>query len=177
MDFVVKKELASGTTWQHITTMVAIFAQPKVTQRSKSSNVVSPIMNIMNILMVIWYWVIINIKLSGWWLPIELQWITMNLTFSQEHPHLSRGWSLSPAAYLQRSLRILWSQAWLSLLMMENVEFAICGIWSSRLLSIHKLKLFLFPPRPSFSPESGGRVNPRMAIEEIRRHGTIRLEK
>ena len=129
-----KKELASGTTWQHITTMVAIFAQPKVTQRSKSSNVVSPIMNIMNILMVIWYWVIINIKLSGWWLPIELQWITMNLTFSQEHPHLSRGWSLSPAAYLQRSLRILWSQAWLSPLMMENIEFSIREIWPSRLL-------------------------------------------
>ena len=40
--------------------MVVIFAQPKVTQRSKSSNVVSPIMNIMNILMVILYWVIIN---------------------------------------------------------------------------------------------------------------------
>jgi hypothetical protein len=29
----------------------------------------------------------------------------------------------------------------------------------------------------SFSPESGGRVKPRRAIEEMRTQGTIRLKK
>jgi hypothetical protein len=37
--------------------------------------------------------------------------------------------------------------------------------------------IIMFSPRPSFSPESGGRVKPRMAMEEMRRQGTIRLEK
>ena len=32
-------------------------------------------------------------------------------------------------------------------------------------------------PRVSFSPESGGRVKPSSAMEEIRTHGTIRLKK
>ena len=32
-------------------------------------------------------------------------------------------------------------------------------------------------PRDSFSPESGGSVNPKTAIEAIRTHGTIRLKK
>ena len=32
-------------------------------------------------------------------------------------------------------------------------------------------------PRVSFSPESGGRVNPRRAIEEMSTQGTIRLKK
>ena len=30
-------------------------------------------------------------------------------------------------------------------------------------------------PRDNFSPESGGRVKSRTAIEEIRRQGTIKL--
>ena len=33
------------------------------------------------------------------------------------------------------------------------------------------------PPKESFSPESGGSVKARMAIEEIRMHGMIRLKK
>ena len=32
-------------------------------------------------------------------------------------------------------------------------------------------------PKVSFSPESGGSVNPRSAIEEMRTQGTIRLKK
>ena len=32
-------------------------------------------------------------------------------------------------------------------------------------------------PRDSFSPESGGRVKSRTAIEEMRRQGTIKLKK
>ena len=32
-------------------------------------------------------------------------------------------------------------------------------------------------PRVSFSPESGGRVKPRRAMEEMRTQGTIRLKK
>ena len=32
-------------------------------------------------------------------------------------------------------------------------------------------------PRDSFSPESGGRVNPRTAMLDMRRQGMIRLEK
>ena len=32
-------------------------------------------------------------------------------------------------------------------------------------------------PSVSFSPESGGRVNPRRAIEEMSTQGTIRLKK
>ena len=32
-------------------------------------------------------------------------------------------------------------------------------------------------PRVSFSPESGGKVKPSRAIEEIRTQGTIRLKK
>lgn len=32
-------------------------------------------------------------------------------------------------------------------------------------------------PRDSFSPESGGKVNPRTAMLAIRTHGTIRLKK
>ena len=32
-------------------------------------------------------------------------------------------------------------------------------------------------PRVSFSPESGGRVKPRRAIEDMRTQGTIRLKK
>ena len=31
--------------------------------------------------------------------------------------------------------------------------------------------------RPSFSPESGGRVKPRTAMAAMRRQGTIRLKK
>lgn len=32
-------------------------------------------------------------------------------------------------------------------------------------------------PNDSFSPESGGRVNPNNAIEAISTHGTIKLKK
>ena len=32
-------------------------------------------------------------------------------------------------------------------------------------------------PKVSFSPESGGSVNPRRAMDEIKTHGTIRLKK
>lgn len=32
-------------------------------------------------------------------------------------------------------------------------------------------------PKESFSPESGGSVNPRRAIEAISTHGTIKLKK
>lgn len=32
-------------------------------------------------------------------------------------------------------------------------------------------------PKESFSPESGGNVNPKTAIEAINTHGTIRLKK
>ena len=32
-------------------------------------------------------------------------------------------------------------------------------------------------PSESFSPESGGRVKPRTAIDAMRTHGTIRLKK
>lgn len=32
-------------------------------------------------------------------------------------------------------------------------------------------------PKVSFSPESGGRVNPRRAMLDISTHGTIRLKK
>lgn len=32
-------------------------------------------------------------------------------------------------------------------------------------------------PNVSFSPESGGSVNPSRAIDEIKTHGTIRLKK
>ena len=32
-------------------------------------------------------------------------------------------------------------------------------------------------PRESFSPESGGRVNPRTAMDAMRRQGTMRLKK
>lgn len=32
-------------------------------------------------------------------------------------------------------------------------------------------------PNVSFSPESGGRVNPNRAIDEIKTHGTIKLKK
>lgn len=32
-------------------------------------------------------------------------------------------------------------------------------------------------PRDSFSPESGGRVKPNIAIEAIKTHGTIKLKK
>jgi len=32
-------------------------------------------------------------------------------------------------------------------------------------------------PNVSFSPESGGNVNPNNAIDEIRTQGTIRLKK
>lgn len=35
----------------------------------------------------------------------------------------------------------------------------------------------LIIPRESFSPESGGRVKPRTAIEAMRRQGTIKLKK
>ena len=42
---------------------------------------------------------------------------------------------------------------------------------------IFRVQKSLGLPRPSFSPESGGKVKPRMAIEEIRRQGTIRLKK
>ena len=40
----------------------------------------------------------------------------------------------------------------------------------------HK-KMIRGPPNVSFSPESGGRVNPRRAMEEISTQGTIRLKK
>ena len=32
-------------------------------------------------------------------------------------------------------------------------------------------------PSESFSPESGGRVKPRTAIDAMRTHGTMRLKK
>jgi len=32
-------------------------------------------------------------------------------------------------------------------------------------------------PKVSFSPESGGSVNPSRAMDEMRTHGTIRLKK
>lgn len=32
-------------------------------------------------------------------------------------------------------------------------------------------------PRESFSPESGGSVNPNSAMDAIKTHGTIRLKK
>ena len=36
---------------------------------------------------------------------------------------------------------------------------------------------FVILPKESFSPESGGRVNPRTAIEAMSTQGTIRLKK
>ena len=41
------------------------------------------------------------------------------------------------------------------------------------------LKFFkiIFPPSDSFSPESGGRVKSRTAMEDISRQGTMRLKK
>ena len=38
-----------------------------------------------------------------------------------------------------------------------------------------KLKSYL--PNDNFSPESGGSVKPRTAIDAIRTHGTIKLKK
>lgn len=35
----------------------------------------------------------------------------------------------------------------------------------------------LYLPNVSFSPESGGKVNPSRAIDEIKTHGTIKLKK
>ena len=37
--------------------------------------------------------------------------------------------------------------------------------------------LILVLPKDNFSPESGGRVKPRTAMEAMRRQGTIRLQK
>ena len=39
------------------------------------------------------------------------------------------------------------------------------------------LQMVVRKPRVSFSPESGGRVNPRRAMEEMSTQGTIRLKK
>lgn len=36
---------------------------------------------------------------------------------------------------------------------------------------------YVYLPNVSFSPESGGRVNPSKAIDEIKTHGTIKLKK
>jgi hypothetical protein len=35
----------------------------------------------------------------------------------------------------------------------------------------------VYLPNVSFSPESGGKVNPNRAIDEIKTHGTIKLKK
>ena len=41
----------------------------------------------------------------------------------------------------------------------------------------HVKKMIRGSPNVSFSPESGGRVNPSRAMEEISTQGTIRLKK
>ena len=43
--------------------------------------------------------------------------------------------------------------------------------------SFSQKKSCFISPRVSFSPESGGRVNPRRAMEEMSTQGTIRLKK
>lgn len=40
-----------------------------------------------------------------------------------------------------------------------------------------KKKLIKYLPSESFSPESGGSVNPNRAIDAISTHGTIKLKK
>ena len=47
---------------------------------------------------------------------------------------------------------------------------------------LHKLRLLVLDnnfliPKLNFSPESGGKVKPRTAIDAISRQGTIKLEK
>ena len=46
-----------------------------------------------------------------------------------------------------------------------------------RVIFLGGVQFTLSLPRVSFSPESGGRVNPRRAMEEMSTQGTIRLKK
>ena len=58
-----------------------------------------------------------------------------------------------------------------------NIKSKCCTMYVLKIIVIKKIKMILDLPRVSFSPESGGSVNPRRAIDEMRTQGTIRLKK
>lgn len=53
----------------------------------------------------------------------------------------------------------------------------VAGIVSATMLRNTVSDRRIVTPSESFSPESGGNVNPSTAIEAIRTHGTIKLKK
>lgn len=53
----------------------------------------------------------------------------------------------------------------------------VAGIVSATMLRNTVSDKRIVTPKDSFSPESGGNVNPSTAIEAISTHGTIRLKK
>ena len=60
---------------------------------------------------------------------------------------------------------------------MSGIDSDVSGIFSAMANMKTEKASKTVIPRPIFSPESGGSVNPRTAIEAIRTQGTIRLKK
>ena len=64
-----------------------------------------------------------------------------------------------------------------------KVDPGYCSVLVNRILvfgtliadEIEYFKIYIYLPRDNFSPESGGRVKSRTAMEEISRQGTIKL--